>query len=602
MTQPFISYQISPASLSEHIFEVVLKARLPRNNHASEYRLTLPAWIPGSYMIRDFARNIIQIHSSDDAHLIEKLDKQTWKLRHKNADPLEEFTLTYRVFAYDLSVRSAYINHEYAFFNGTSALLNVVGYRDLPHYLQILPTSETSDWDVVTAMPLAAEPPTHFNLEYTSYYSTDYLVLIDHPVLMGQLVKRSFDVDGVTFHVVFTGEETMDLPRVCDDLVPICRHHITLFGEFPIDEYWFLTLLCEQGFGGLEHKSSTVLQYSRFDLPMLGEPEEKSESYRQFLSLCSHELFHTWHVKRIKPQIMVEPDLSQESYTPQLWIYEGFTSHYDDLALARTGLISPLEYCQILGQNVTRLMRNPGRHLQSISESSFDAWTRFYKQDANSVNHIVSYYLKGSIVALALDITIRQQTNDEHSLDDVMRQLWQQFGKDESGTLNDVVGDICEQQFGIDIRSFLHVAVDSTMDLPLSSMLHGIGLKLNMRAAESNSDKGGKPAKTVFTRDMGITFTEQAQGLQVSQILAGSAAVFSGLQLNDVVLASGNFKASVTNFTRQLSATKLGDSLKLHIMRDNQLLEIDFVAQPAQLDTCFFTIENESAFKHWLSL
>lgn len=602
MTQSSISYQVSPVNVSEHLFEVTMRICLVGPHKEQALKLTLPAWIPGSYMIRDFARNIIQIDCIDGAHQLEKLDKQTWQITHKNNETIEHCAVIYRVFAFDLSVRSAYINHKYGFFNGTSALLNLVGYDDNPHYLQILRTPQTALWDIVTAMPHTSHQPLHLSKNDLVYRSDDYAALIDHPVLMGQLCKASFEVDGVLFHIVFTGEQTMDLQRICEDLKPICRHHIDLFGECPVDEYWFMTLLCEQGFGGLEHKACTVLQYSRFDLPMMGDPEQKTESYQQFLSLCSHEFFHAWHVKRIKPKPMVNPDLSKETYTPQLWIYEGFTSLYDDLTLARSGVISPLEYCQILGQSFTRLLRNPGRHIQSIADSSFDAWTRFYKQDASSVNHIVSYYLKGSIVALALDITIRQQTHDKHSLDDVMCQLWQQYGKNESGTLDDVIADICEQEFGVDVRSFLHVAVKSTMDLPLSSMVNSIGLSLNLRASESNADKGGKPAKHILQRDIGAIFAEEALGLKVNQVLAGSAAATSGLQLNDVIIACDTFKTSVSHFTRCLNKTPVNSSIALHVMRDNQLIELMFLAQPAQLNTCYFTIENELKFKQWLNI
>jgi predicted metalloprotease with PDZ domain len=300
--------------------------------------------------------------------------------------------------------------------------------------------------------------------------------------------------------------------------------------------------------------------------------------------------------------MMLNPDLSKESYSPQLWIYEGFTSLYDDLTLARTGLVSPEQYCQILGQSITRLMRNPGRHLQSISESSFDAWTRFYKQDANSVNHIVSYYLKGSIVALALDITLRQQSNNEKSLDDVMRILWQRYGKDESGTLDDVIQEICEQDFKLSINSFLHVAVNTVMDLPLSSMLNSIGLNLTMRSRESNLDKGGKPCERALSRDFGAVLADDIQGVQVKQVLAASAAADAGLQLGDVIIACNDFKATTPKLMRFLEACLIGQHVKLHVMRDDQLLVLKLEAKPAQMDTCFITVENPEIFNKWLGL
>jgi predicted metalloprotease with PDZ domain len=600
MSEFSISYQLSPVNLSEHLFEVSLFANVAETN---ELTLTLPAWIPGSYMVRDFARNIINIISDEDFEL-NKLDKQTWTLSRKDKQSFSKCAVHYRVFAFDLSVRSAYINHEYAFFNGTSTFLNVIGHEQLPHFVQLLKTKQTQDWEIVTAMPRANSLPAAFEkiAQATAYCCENYDVLIDSPVLMGELTQAQFTVEGVTFHVVFTGRETMDLSRICADLAPICQHHINLFEESPVKEYWFMTLLCDNAFGGLEHKASTVLQYARFDLPMRGEVGPNSEGYQQFLSLCSHEFFHTWHVKRIKPKMMVSPDLSQESYSPQLWIYEGFTSLYDDLTLARTGLVSPAEYCQILGQSITRLMRNPGRHLQSIGESSFDAWTRFYKQDANSVNHIVSYYLKGSIVALALDITLRQQTNNEKCLDDVMRILWQRYGRNESGTLDKVIQEICEQDFNLNIDSFLHVAVNTVMDLPLSSMLTSIGLRLTMRSKESNLDKGGLPCERPLSRDFGAVLSDEIQGAQVKQVLASSAAADAGLQLGDVIVACNHFKASTAKLMRFLEACSIGQHIVLHVMRDDQLLELKLEAKPAQMDTCFIAIENPEIFDAWLGL
>ncbi|WP_395343827.1 M61 family metallopeptidase [Ningiella sp. W23] len=626
MTSHYITYQITPIDVNEHLFEVLMHAQLPEFVD-DKLIVSLPAWIPGSYMIRDFARNIIQIDVQEQDLALKKLDKQTWQLNLTDTakESFRSVTLKYRIFAYDLSVRSAYINHEYAFFNGTSTMLQVNGHESLPHYMQLLGTEQTQSWKIATAMPClnydantgtftelaanvqlsAASLPDALNPNAPAYLSDNYDMLIDHPVLMGNLCMQSFEVLGVTFNVVFTGEETMDLARICEDLKPICEHHIKLFGECPVKEYWFMTLLCANGYGGLEHKSSTVLQFARFDLPMAGDSsvnDDKSEQYQQFLSLCSHELFHTWHVKRIKPYMMVTPDLSQESYTPQLWIYEGFTSLYDDLTLARTSLISPLDYCQILGKSFTRLMRNPGRHLQSISESSFDAWTRFYKQDASSTNHIVSYYLKGSLVALALDITLRQQSNSKYCLDDVMRILWEQAGKQETGTLDDVISKICKTHFSLDIESFLHVAVSTTMDMPFNSIVNGIGLTLHMRAREHNDDKGGKPVKQPLTRDIGAQFEQQSNGLKVTQVLASSAAAQSGIQLNDVIVASNGFKANYSLMTRQLANTKLGSAVKLHVMRDEQLIEINLIAKPPALDTCYLTIEDEGVFKQWLGI
>ena len=229
----------------------------------------------------------------------------------------------------------------------------------------------------------------------------NYDELIDHPIYVGIADTHSFEVDGITFTLLFSGNNNIDYERIANDLTPICKHHLDLFGApQPINNYLFMTLLADNGFGGLEHKYSTALLYPRFDLPHVGEREKKTDSYITFLSLCSHEFFHTWHVKRIKPSVMVKPDLSQETYTNQLWIYEGFTSFYDDVTLARAGVIEPQKYLDIVAQNVSRLLQNAGRFKQSAAESSFDAWTKFYKQDASATNNIVSYYTREALSPL----------------------------------------------------------------------------------------------------------------------------------------------------------------------------------------------------------
>ena len=300
----------------------------------------------------------------------------------------------------------------------------------------------------------------------------NYDELIDHPIYVGIADTHSFEVDGITFTLLFSGNNNIDYERIANDLTPICKHHLDLFGApQPINNYLFMTLLADNGFGGLEHKYSTALLYPRFDLPQVGESEKKTDSYITFLSLCSHEFFHTWHVKRIKPSVMVKPDLSQETYTNQLWIYEGFTSFYDDVTLARAGVIEPQKYLDIVAQNVSRLLQNAGRFKQSAAESSFDAWTKFYKQDASATNNIVSYYTKGGIIALGLDLLLRKQSNEQVNLDTLMQLLWKHYGVDEKGTPDDVIQNLCTTHFGIDVSEYLNRVVYGTDDVELASLV-----------------------------------------------------------------------------------------------------------------------------------
>lgn len=441
---------------------------------------------------------------------------------------------------------------------------------------------------------------------------------------MGNFNRHSFMVDNYRFHLVFTGKHALDFARMERDLIPIIKHHLAIFGELPCPEYWFITLVCDQGFGGLEHIASTVLQYNRFDLPLLNvsvsavdnnlmqkQTSQLSDtavkpkiekSYQQFLSLCSHELFHTWHVKRIKPLVMHQPDLTREVYTEQMWIYEGFTSLYDDLSLARSGVITPQDYAQILNENITRLLKNPGRHKQSIAESSFEAWSKFYKQDAGSINHIVSYYNKGAVVALCLDILLRQQSNNAVCLDHVMRKLWSDYGKPDKGTPDNVITLLCAKHFDIDIASFIHMATQTTMDLPLPTLLQSIGLTLNLRPSHSMQDKGGPTSKQLPTVDIGASFVNQDTFLKVINVQSNRAASIAGLHVNDLIVSVDNWQCNEQRFYSILMQHEIGRCLPLHVIRDGRLLELNFTLYAAINDTSDITISNEAMFKQWLGL
>lgn len=587
-TDSSLHYELNLVSRSRHVFGVRL--HIPATDKAS-LTVSLPAWIPGSYMIRDFARNIIALAATTTdgtALAVHKQDKQTWVIDTNG----QAVVLNYEVFAFDLSVRSAYINDQYAFCNGTSVFLQVAGFEEQPHSVDIR-QPELTGWQLQTSMPQVNE---HYGCD-------NYLELIDHPIFLGICQQQSFTVQGVEFVVLFSGDAPVNLTRICRDLEPVCAHHLDLFGApAPVSRYVFMTLVADTGFGGLEHKSSTALVYPRFDLPQPGENGPVNEKYGTFLSLCSHELFHTWHVKRIKPANMVKPDMAAEVYTDQLWIYEGFTSFYDDLTLARCGLISPERYLEIVGQNLTRLAQTPGRKRQSAAASSFDAWTRFYKQDASSLNHIVSYYTKGGIIAMGLDLLLRRQSDGQYSLDDVMRHLWQQFGKQESGTPDDVIARLCADEFGIDITEFLNKVVYGTDDVPLETWLADIGVTLRSRPRQNSTDKGGTPLpKNPIVRRFGATVKNAATGVLVQSVSDGSPAERAGVQLNDVILALDGWVVNDALLQRLLD-TAQGETVKLTVMRDGRLLELPLAVQAVADDAYFFSIDEPAKLQQWLQL
>jgi predicted metalloprotease with PDZ domain len=340
--------------------------------------------------------------------------------------------------------------------------------------------------------------------------------------------------------------------------------------------------------------------FSRNDLPNLSNPLKMTDGYQVFLSLCSHEFFHTWHVKRIKPQELFEAPLDQEQYTEQLWIYEGFTSYYDDFSLLRCSVISQQEYLKVVGQNLTRLIRNKGRFKQTITESSFDAWTKFYKQDESAVNNIVSYYNKGAVLAMCLDLLIKHKSNGDYSLDDVMRYLWNQHGKLHIPTPIDVVQTIVKAQLNLDLHDFFQSALYSTKELPFNKLLNKFGVKCHFLPRENLDDKGGVITTSPIKIDFGAQIKAREIGVQIIQVTENTAAYESGLQVGDILIAINKWVVSKENLIAQINFLSLGQTVQLSVLRDKKLKQLTFIAVEAQNDTIALEIIDQTLCNKWL--
>lgn len=576
-----IHYRITPASPEAHLFAITLTVQQPA---ADGQILSLPAWIPGSYMIRDFARNIVWLKAYCNGKEIAttKLDKQTWQCA-PCAGPLE---VCYEVYAWDLSVRSAHLNTTHGYFNGTSVFLRVHDQDKQPCSVEILRPAGSAyrDWRVATTLPLADAALWGFG----GYQAADYDELIDHPVEMGTFDIIEFEACGVPHAMTLSGRHRADKERLARDLKTICEYHIRLFGEpAPMSRYLFQVMITGDGYGGLEHRASTSLLCSRDDLPRKGQ-DEMSEGYRRFLGLCSHEYFHTWNVKRIQPAVFQPYDLSREVHTPLLWFFEGVTSYYDDLALVRTGLISRDSYLELLGQTITRVLRGSGRRKQSLADSSFDAWTKFYKQDDNAPNAIVSYYTKGSLVALALDLTLRNIGDGGISLDDVMRTLWQRHGV--QGVTAEGLEQLIAEVAGVDLSEFFQQALRGTDDLPLADLLATCGIDYHLRPADDSTDKGGKPggSRNATPRSvLGVRSGDDALGAKLLNVFDGGAAQQAGLAAGDVIIAVDGLRVSNGSLDKVIASYASDESVQLHAFRRDELMEFTAVLQPAPADTCY---------------
>ena len=579
-----VEYTVVPSNPAAHIFTVRLRIGAP----APEGQvLSLPTWIPGSYMIREFSKNIVEMkaYSRDQTLQITQLRKDLWQVEpHEN-----EITVEYQVYAWDLSVRMAHLDQNHGYFNGTSMFLKVHGKENETQQV-ILDAPEDvlcQDWRVSTSLPRVDGDLYTFG----HYVAADYDELIDHPVEMGTFELLEFEARGVRHEIALTGSYRLDRDRLLSDLKKICEIELDFLGKPDgLERFVFQVMVVGAGYGGLEHRSSTSLICTRDSLPK--DQADRSEDYINFLGLCSHEYFHLWNVKRLKPAVFLPYDLSQEAYTTLLWVVEGWTSYYDDLFLIRGGLIDHKEYLQILGKNLTRTYRGSGVHKQSLSDSSKTAWTKFYRQDENSHNAIVSYYRKGALAAMALDLHLRLETNGKTTLDTIMKELWRRYHK--TGLEEDAVEKLTAELSGLELSDYFNQLVRGTGELPLKELLASFGIALHRRKPNSLKDVGGKKGTATARASLDIMTASASDGVKIRVVHDGGAAQIAGLSSGDIIIAIDGIKVTNQSLEKRLERYQVGDEIQLHAFRRDELFtrrvqlgeDRDFVHYLEWMDDC----------------
>lgn len=570
--------------------------------------LAMPAWTPGSYMIRDFARNLSRVEAwtlDGQPIALAKTDKQTW-ICDVSATP---FLVRYEVYAWELSVRTSHLDRTHAHLNGASLFLRVGGFDDQPCLLDLIPPDDATcaSWRVATSLqPLDLDAR-----GFGRYRADDYDDLIDHPIEMGCFEEIAFEVGSVPHRMTISGRHRADRQRLASDLARVCAEHAALFGELPVDRYLFLLSALGEGYGGLEHRFSTALICARDDLPRVGE-ETPSEGYVRLLGLCSHEYFHLWHVRRIRPRVLQESRLDREAHTRTLWAFEGITSYYDDLALVRSGCIDVPTYLGLLAGTITRLMRALGREIQTLAESSFDAWTKLYKQDEDAPNAIVSYYVKGALVALALDLTLRRGTAGRVSLDDLMRDLWTRHGRTGLGVEERGIEEAARRVSGLDLDAFFDRALDGTEDLDLADLLADVGIGLRLRPTTGPKDTGGCVTRfepIVARPSLDVRLRPGGGEAVVQNVIRGGAGERAGLAPGDVIVAVDGLRASAENLESLIAraAASDGAAVSLHLFRRDELMRVEARPLPARADTCELMLLDTvaesvvAARAHWLA-
>jgi predicted metalloprotease with PDZ domain len=584
LDRALIAYRIRPADVHQHHFEV--ECRLADARDSEEFML--PSWIPGSYLLREFARHVVAVsaHSDGRAVTVEKINKNTWRCSGASGELV--FVIT--VYALDESVRGSFLDVRRGYFNGPCVFVLPRGREGEAVRLQIEPpaSAQFDRWRVATAMlPVGVD-----SRGFGEYAAANYDELIDHPVEMGEFERVDFVAGGVPHALVVAGRSKTDLERIAADLRRLCETQIDFFGRPPpFEHYYFLGLAVGNGYGGLEHRASSSLIFSRTDLPKVGE-QGVPEPYQRFLGLASHEYFHTWHVKRTKPAAFVPYRLSERNHTRLLWVFEGITSYYQELFLVRSGLIAEPSFLKRLGELLTRVYRVPGRHVQSVAESSFEAWDMLYKPEANTPNASISYYAKGALVALALDLTLRSTAGARASLDDIVQALWQRFGRRGEGVAEDGVESLAREVTGVDLEAFFENAVRGTDDLPLADLFAAFGIRLGFRAGSGAADRGGTPPKLAVAAApwFGIVWRAAASGMEVTTVLARSPAQAAGLNPGDILVAVDGLRVSAEGFLPLLAQYAVGDTVSAAVFRGDELLQFEVHLAEAQLDTCF--LEN----------
>jgi predicted metalloprotease with PDZ domain len=585
-----LHYRVETGDLHAHLFRVTLTIAQPD----ALQRVSLPVWIPGSYLVREFSKNLQNLEARQTGRTplrAEQLDKCTWQI---HCSPTKPLVLRYEVYAYDNSVRSAWVDAHRGFFNGTSLCLKVQGQEKAVHLLEIPAPKAAKGWSLATGLTPQAVNKHGFG----TYRAAAYDELVDCPVEMGAFWSGTFTARGVPHRVVVAGAApSFDGARLLADTQKICETEIRFWHgakKPPFKSYLFMLNAVDDGYGGLEHRNSTALICNRKDLPRLGE-SRTAEGYTTLRGLISHEYFHTWNVKRLRPAEFERYDYGVENYTGLLWFFEGFTSYYDDLLLRRAGLLDNAGYLKLLNKTINQVMQTPGRLVQSVAQASFDAWVKYYRQDENTPNATVSYYTKGALVALCFDLTLRAEGGAARgaTLDNVMRALWLRC---KAGPLHET--DFAEELAAAGHRPFateLAQWVHGREELPLKALLEQHGVTVAEEPAQ-------------LAHRLGLRASENQGVVQVKTVLRGGAAEHAGFAAGDEWLGVEPIAAGTRQPQGGWRMNRLDDLLHYAgtakkvialVSRDKRLLRLELSMPPA-LTTWRLAVRDAALMDHWL--
>lgn len=538
---PQISYTVTFPEAQAHYADVEMKITGLKQ---STIELKMPVWTPGSYLVREFARNIesLAVKGDDKPIAAPKIRKNIWQV---NTAGLSGIVVKYRVYAFEFSVRTSFIDASHAFLSSPDIFIYP---GDMLHAASTIHIIPYKGWKTVSTSLEKV------NGDSFTRYAPDYDILFDSPIEVGNQDVFGFDADGVKYEIAMVGGGTYNKERLIKDMPKIVAEEVAIFGENPNKHYTFIVHNAFKSGGGLEHLSSTTLGGSRDAYATEG-------GYQSFLSLAAHEHFHLWNVKRLRPVALGPFDYDNENYTTNLWIAEGFTAYYQDIIVHRTGLYSRENYLNVLAEDINQLENTPGAKVQTLAQSSYDAWIKAYRPNENSVNTGISYYTKGAIVALLMDLEIINDTKGKNSLDDVMRYMYNEYYKEKKRGYTDAEFKQAVEKFaGKNLDDFYAKYINGLTPVDFNIYLANAGYKLTDELADSNY-----PA-------LGITQVAGTNRLIVAGVLRGGSAWVSGINVNDEIVAIDAEALPATG--SPIAGKQVGDKIAVTVVRDGLTLKI----------------------------
>ena len=544
---PKFAYEVAMPQPQTHLFEVKFTVSNWDNDLLD---VKMPVWTPGSYLVREYAKQLQDFGAagSEGTKLTAiKIAKNHWQIQTDNSTKI---IISYRMFANELTVRTNHLDATHGYFNPAALCFYVPGYESSPIEITIIPPHP--DWRITTPLP---------EMSNKTFLADDLDTLIDSPFEIGSQQVYDFTVLDKPHQLVVWGEGNLD-PRIAiADIKKIIEVEANIFGGLPYEKYIFLLHLSPAGGGGLEHKNCCSLLYPRFNF-------QGEEKHNRFMQLVAHEFFHLWNIKRIRPIALEKFDYEGENYTPSLWFSEGTTSYYDLIIPRRAGIYDDKEFLAELSKEITRFMTTPGRLVQPLSESSFDAWIKLYRPDANSSNSQMSYYLKGEMVTLLLDLLIRDRTQGTKSFDDVLVTMWEQFGKTEIGFTETQLKNIIESIASEDLTEFYNRYIHGVEELPFNEYLAPFGIELQAVAAH--------------TPYLGINVKTEHGREAIKSVASNSPAQLAGIDAGDELLAIDGFKVSADKLNDRLKIYQVGQQINLTIFHADRLMTVSVTLSAPQ--------------------